>query len=69
LARPDVLAAEVSTMLNRINVEKQGELFLVAKHFLGVDDVNVVRVQVLPTFLLSFIPYSYYTHDIYLVGC
>jgi putative heme iron utilization protein len=44
-ARPDVLAAEVTSMLSRINLEKQGELFLLCKHFLNLDDVDIVRIQ------------------------
>ena len=44
-ARPDVLAAEVTTMLLRINVEKQGELLLLCKHFLNIEDVDIVRIQ------------------------
>ena len=44
-ARPDVLAAEVTTMLSRINVEKQGELLLLCKHFLNIEDVDIVRIQ------------------------
>lgn len=45
-ARPDVLAQEVPIMLSRINAEKQGELFLMCKHFLKLDDsVTGVRVQ------------------------
>eukprot|EP00596_Hydrurales_sp_CCMP1899_P001003 CAMPEP_0119043210 /NCGR_PEP_ID=MMETSP1177-20130426/19444_1 /TAXON_ID=2985 /ORGANISM="Ochromonas sp, Strain CCMP1899" /LENGTH=293 /DNA_ID=CAMNT_0007010861 /DNA_START=272 /DNA_END=1153 /DNA_ORIENTATION=- len=44
-ARPDVLAAEVTSMLSRVNLEKQGELFLLCKHFLNLDDVDVVRIQ------------------------
>ena len=45
LAHPDVLAQEVSNMLSRINVEKQGELYLLCKHFLGLSDVDIVRLQ------------------------
>jgi putative heme iron utilization protein len=44
-ARPDVIAQEVPAILSRINTEKQGELFLLCKHFLGVDTVNAVRLQ------------------------
>ena len=44
-ARPDVLAAEVTTMLSRINLEKQGELLLLCKHFLSIEDVDIVRIQ------------------------
>ena len=44
-ARPDVLAAEVTTMLSRINLEKQGELLLLCKHFLNIEDVDIVRIQ------------------------
>ena len=45
VARPDVLAAEVTTMLSRINLEKQGELLLLCKHFLNIEDVDIVRIQ------------------------
>lgn len=45
LARPDVLAQEVPAMLSRINLDKQGELYLLCKHFLGLDNVDVVRIQ------------------------
>mmetsp|Transcript_24825 Transcript_24825/g.41369 ORF Transcript_24825/g.41369 Transcript_24825/m.41369 type:complete len:338 (-) Transcript_24825:54-1067(-) len=45
LARPDVLAAEVPTVLSRVNTDKQGELMLLCKHFLGLDDVDIVRIQ------------------------
>jgi putative heme iron utilization protein len=44
-ARPDVLAQEVTNMLSRINTEKQGELYLLCKHFLNLPDVDVVRIQ------------------------
>ena len=46
-ARPDVLAQEVPLMLSRINVEKQGELGLLCKHFLKLDEgaLTAVRVQ------------------------
>lgn len=44
-ARPDVLAAEVTTMLSRINLDKQGELLLLCKHFLNIEDVDIVRIQ------------------------
>eukprot|EP01038_Epipyxis_sp_PR26KG_P004308 gene4308-6105_t len=40
LARPDVLAQEVSIMLSKVNSEKQSELFLLCKHFLGLDIGN-----------------------------
>jgi len=45
LARPDVLAQEVPMMLARINVDKCAELFLLAKHFLNIDDPISVRIQ------------------------
>lgn len=45
LARPDVLAQEVPTMLARLNVDKQGELYLLSKHFLGESEADVVRIQ------------------------
>jgi len=44
-ARPDVLAQEVATMLSKINLEKQGELFLLAKNFLGLENIDNVRLQ------------------------
>jgi len=44
-ARPDVLAQEVTTVLSRLNMDKQNDLYLVCKHFLGLADVDVVRVQ------------------------
>lgn len=44
-ARPDVLANEVPMMLSRINVDKQAELYLLCKHFLGLPEVDVVRIQ------------------------
>ena len=44
-ARPDVLAQEVTNILSRINTEKQGELYLLCKHFLDLTDVDVVRIQ------------------------
>ena len=44
-ARPDVLAAEVPAMLSRINIDKQGELFLLCKQFLSLNDVDDVRIQ------------------------
>ena len=45
LARPDVLAQEVPNVMNRINLDKQGELYLLCKHFLNIDDIDIVRVQ------------------------
>jgi putative heme iron utilization protein len=47
LAKPDVLAQEVSTMLAKLNSDKKNELSLLAKHFLGFDPTAVddVRVQ------------------------
>ena len=45
-ARADVLAAEVPSVLSRVNIEKQGELLLLCKHFLGLqENVESVRVQ------------------------
>lgn len=44
-ARPDVLAQEVSTMLAKINAEKNAELALLCKHFLKLDQVDGVRIQ------------------------
>tara|TARA_A100001035_G_C27742436_1_gene482303 strand:- start:533 stop:1246 length:714 start_codon:yes stop_codon:yes gene_type:complete len=44
-ARPDVLAAEVPAMLSRINLDKQAELFLLCKQFLGLNNVDDVRIQ------------------------
>lgn len=45
IARPDVLASEVPAMLSRINLEKQTELFLLCKHFLSLEGVDVVKLQ------------------------
>jgi len=47
IARPDVLASEVSSMLSKINTEKQGELLLLAKHFLKLapGEVDSVKLQ------------------------
>ena len=36
---------QVPNMLSRINLEKQGELYLLCKHFLDLPEVDVVRVQ------------------------
>jgi putative heme iron utilization protein len=44
-ARPDVLAQEVPAILARINTEKQGELLLLCRYFLGLDTVKEVRIQ------------------------
>jgi putative heme iron utilization protein len=44
-ARADVLASEVPSVLSRVNLEKQGELLLLCKHYLGLTDVSSVRVQ------------------------
>ena len=44
-ARPDVLASEVSAMLSKINLDKQGELQLLCKHFLKLEDVDSVKLQ------------------------
>lgn len=44
-ARPDVLAQEVAVVLSRVNLEKQLELLLLCKHFLGLTDVEGVRIQ------------------------
>lgn len=44
-ARPDVLAQEVPTVLSRVNTEKEGELLLMCKHFLGLTNVEGVRIQ------------------------
>lgn len=45
LARPDVLASEVPQVLSRVNLDKQGELMLVCKHFLNLNNVEIVRIQ------------------------
>ena len=45
MARPDVIAHEVPTILSKINSEKQGELHLVCKHLLGINEVSSVRLQ------------------------
>ena len=35
----------MSNLLSRLNLDKQGELYLLCKHFLQLPDVDVVRVQ------------------------
>lgn len=45
IARPDVLASEVSAMLSKINSEKLTELFLFCKHFLKIEEVDNVKLQ------------------------
>jgi len=44
-ARPDALASEVPQVLARVNIDKQGELLLICKHFLNLNDVEIVRIQ------------------------
>jgi len=44
-ARPDVLAQEVAVLLAKLNAEKQDELVLLCKHFLGLEQVDTVRIQ------------------------
>ena len=44
-AKADVMASEVPAVLARVNAEKQEELLLLCKHFLGLDAVESVRVQ------------------------
>jgi putative heme iron utilization protein len=44
-AKPDVLAQEVPTVLSRVNLDKQTELLLICKHFIGVEGVELVRIQ------------------------
>lgn len=44
-ARPDVLASEVSSLLSKINVDKQTELLLLCRHFLRLSDVDSVKLQ------------------------
>jgi heme iron utilization protein len=44
-ARPDVLASEVPAMLSRINIDKQGELFMLTRQFLNLENVDDVRIQ------------------------
>jgi putative heme iron utilization protein len=44
-ARPDVLASEVSSMIDKINSEKQGELLLLCKHFIQVENPDKVKLS------------------------
>lgn len=44
-SRPDVMAAEVPTVLAKANTEKQAELNLLCKHFLRLDGVSTVVLQ------------------------
>lgn len=45
-ARPDVLAEEVPSVLARVNSEKQGELLLLCKHFLGLETTSIEAVRI-----------------------
>lgn len=45
LAKPDVMATEVPTVLSRVNSEKQAELVLLCKYFLDVENPEFVRIQ------------------------
>ena len=38
-------------MLSRVNLDKQTELFLLCKHFLGRTDVDVVRIQAIDRYV------------------
>jgi putative heme iron utilization protein len=44
-AKPDVLAHDVPNVLSRVNMDKQGELLLMCKHFLKLENVEVARIQ------------------------
>jgi len=44
-AKPDVLAAEVPTLLPRLNVDRQEDLYLLCRHFLNLSDVDFVRIM------------------------
>jgi putative heme iron utilization protein len=44
-AKPDVLAQDVPNVLSRVNIDKQGEILLICKHFLGLDQVENARIQ------------------------
>lgn len=43
-ASPDVVANDISFILPKINTDKQHELILLAKHFLGISHVHWVKV-------------------------
>jgi putative heme iron utilization protein len=44
-SQPDVLAQEVPNVLSKTNDERQGELLLICKHFLHVDNADLARIQ------------------------
>lgn len=44
-AKPDVIASDVPSVLSRVNIDKQGEILLLAKHFLKLDNVEIARIQ------------------------
>lgn len=44
-ARPDIIANEVTSILSRINLEKQPELKLLCKHFLDIAVCDQIRIQ------------------------
>jgi len=44
-AKPDVLAQDVPNVLSRVNIDKQGEILLMCKHFLGLEEVESARIQ------------------------
>jgi putative heme iron utilization protein len=44
-AAADIVAPEVPAVLARVNADKQGELLLLCKHFLGLQNVDLVRIQ------------------------
>jgi putative heme iron utilization protein len=44
-ARPDIIANEVTSILSRINLEKQSELKLLCKHFLDIAVCDQIRIQ------------------------
>lgn len=44
-AVPDVLAHDVSRIVNRVNVEHEAELVLMCRHFLGVKAVDQVQAM------------------------
>eukprot|EP00697_Spironema_sp_BW2_P002813 gnl/Spiro4/13752_TR7340_c0_g1_i1.p1 gnl/Spiro4/13752_TR7340_c0_g1~~gnl/Spiro4/13752_TR7340_c0_g1_i1.p1 ORF type:complete len:352 (+),score=-36.95 gnl/Spiro4/13752_TR7340_c0_g1_i1:80-1135(+) len=44
-SKPDVLAQDVPDVLSKTNSERQGELCLMCKHFLAIDQAENVRIQ------------------------
>lgn len=45
VARPDVIAHEVGSILSRVNIDKQQELALMCRYFLQITELDQVRIQ------------------------